>query len=211
MKILYLDEVDSTQNYLKKLLQDTKPDLPIAVSSEIQTNGIGSRNNSWNGIEGNLFLSFAISLKELPNDLKLESASIYFAYILKETLAEMGSEVFIKWPNDFYLNEKKIGGMITNIVGDKLICGVGLNLIAAPQGFEKIDIIVDKKLLLENYFKKVEKKVLWKKVFSKYKLEFRKNNKFFVHINNKKVPLSNAILEADGSIKIDGERIYSLR
>ncbi|WP_304543084.1 biotin--[acetyl-CoA-carboxylase] ligase [Sulfurimonas microaerophilic] len=211
MKILYLDEVDSTQKYLKKLIQNSTPDLPIAVSSESQTNGIGSRNNSWSGISGNLFLSFALPFKELPNDLKLESASIYFAYLLKETLAESGSKVFIKWPNDFYLNEKKIGGMITTIVEDYLICGVGLNLVAAPQGFEKIDIKIEKKVLLENYFKKVEKKVLWKKVFSKYRLEFHKNNKFFVHVNEKKVSLSNAILEADGSLNIDGERIYSLR
>lgn len=211
MKILYLDEVESTQLYLKELLQTSTLELPLAVSSEIQTNGIGSRDNSWSGMEGNLFLSFAISLDKLPQDLKLESASIYFAYLLKETLSELGSEVFLKWPNDFYIQDKKIGGMITNIFGTTIICGVGINLIRAPKEFQKLDIEPDKKQLIESYLEKVEKNVLWKKVFRKYKLEFHNNYKLFVHINNQKVSLSNAKLEEDGSLNIDGERIYSLR
>ncbi len=212
MQILYLDEVDSTQTYLKNLLQKTtQQKLPIAVSSEMQTNGIGSRDNSWSGIRGNLFLSFAIPLDKLPQDLKLESASIYFAYLLKETLSELGSEVFLKWPNDFYIKDKKIGGMITNIIENTLVCGVGINLIEAPVEFEIIDIELDKRQLIEGYLKKVEKNLLWKKVFRKYKLEFHNNHKLFVHIKNKKVSLSNAKLEEDGSLNIDGERIYSLR
>jgi BirA family transcriptional regulator, biotin operon repressor / biotin---[acetyl-CoA-carboxylase] ligase len=211
LKILYLDEVESTQLYLKDILQTTQLELPLAVSAEIQTNGIGSRDNSWSGMDGNLFLSFAVSLDKLPQDLKLESASIYFAYLLKETLSEFGSSVFLKWPNDFYIKDKKIGGMITTIVGTTLICGVGINLVKAPKGFEKIDIELDKKQLIESYLKKVEKNPLWKKVFRKYKLEFHNNYKLFVHIKNQKVSLSKAKLEEDGSLNIDGERIYSLR
>lgn len=211
MKILYLDEVESTQLYLKHLLQTTQLELPVAVSAEKQTNGIGSRDNSWSGMDGNLFLSFAVSLDKLPQDLKLESASIYFAYLLKDTLSEFGSEVFLKWPNDFYIKDKKIGGMITTIVGTTLICGVGINLVKAPEGFAKIDVELNKKQLIENYLKKVEKNLLWKKVFRKYKLEFHNNYKLFVHINNQKVSLSKAKLEEDGSLNIDGERIYSLR
>ena len=52
-----------------------------------------------------IFFSFAIKIDELPTDLKLESASIYFAYLLKETLYELGSCVWLKWPNDFYIDD----------------------------------------------------------------------------------------------------------
>ncbi len=211
LQILYLDKVDSTQIYLKTKLQNLLVTPPFAVSAELQTDGIGSRNNSWTGYEGNLFLSFVLPLSVLPSDLKIESASIYFAYILKETLNEMGSKVFLKWPNDFYLGESKIGGMITNIAGENIICGVGINLIKAPEGFSILDIEVDKKKLLDDFFEKVEKKVLWKKVFRKYKLEFHNNYKFFTHIKNNKISLSKAKLEEDGSLNINGERIYSLR
>jgi BirA family biotin operon repressor/biotin-[acetyl-CoA-carboxylase] ligase len=213
LKIIYLKSVDSTQLYLKNLIKNSKTQLPIAVSSELQSDGIGSRDNSWTGFEGNLFLSFAIKVESLPKDLKLESASIYFAYILKETLKDEGSNIWLKWPNDFYIDDKKVGGMITNLISDTLICGVGLNLVQAPDGFSKLDIGIDKKILLKKYFKNIENLISWKQIFSKFKLEFYRNQNFFTHIynNNHKVSLSKAELLEDGAIKINGQRIYSLR
>ena len=158
MKITYLKSVDSTQTYLKELIKDKKLQLPHAVVSDIQTNGIGSRDNLWQGMDGNLFLSFALSLDSLPKDLKLESASIYFAYLLKETLWDLNSLTWLKWPNDFYLNDLKIGGMITNIVDNNLICGVGLNLVNSPKEFTVLDISISQEELLKKYFKNIEKK-----------------------------------------------------
>jgi len=211
LKIVYLKSIDSTQLYIKQQLKKKHLTPPCAVYTRKQTNGIGSRDNSWNGLEGNLFLSFALSLKELPQDLKLESASIYFSYLLKEALHSFGSDVWIKWPNDFYIKEKKIGGMITNIVDDTLVCGVGINLLNAPQGFEKLDVIISIEDLLEKYFLNIEKKISWKQVFSKYKLEFYKNQNFSTHTNNLRISLADAQLLEDGSVMINGERIYSLR
>ncbi len=211
MNLLYLDSVDSTQNYLKELVRSSSIELPHAVVAKTQTDGVGSRGNAWNGLDGNLFLSFAIPLKDLPTGLKIESSSIYFAYILKETLADFSSSVWLKWPNDFYIDDKKVGGMITNIVKDTIVCGVGLNLITAPEGFAKLDINITNEELLQMYFKNIEKKILWKQVFSKYKLEFYKNQNFFTHKNNLRISLEGATLQSDGSIIINGERIFSLR
>ena len=192
-------------------MQEKKIELPVAIVADIQTNGIGSRDNSWISEEGNLFLSFALDLRELPVDLKLESASIYFSYILKETLEDFGSVLFLKWPNDLYLNDTKIGGMITTIVGNVLICGVGLNLMSKSEKFAKLDLKISREKIINKYFENIEKKSSWKQVFSKYKLNFQTNQKFFTHINNVKVSLSEAVLEDDGSLTINGERIYSLR
>jgi len=211
LQTLYLKEIGSTQKYLKELVKTKEIELPFAVVADAQTDGIGSRENRWNSLEGNLFLSFAIELKNLPEDLKLESASIYFAYILKITLKNLNSEVWIKWPNDFYLKDKKIGGMITNIVDDVLVCGVGLNLQSQPDGFAKLDVEVSREELLKKYFKKIEKKILWKQVFSKYELEFYKNKNFFTHNKSLRIPLEDVRLQSDGSILRNGERIYSLR
>lgn len=211
MKITYLNRVASTQTYLKDLLKNKKLEVPHAVVADIQTNGLGSRNNSWQGCEGNLFLSFVVSLKNLPLDLKLESVSIYFAYLLKETLENLGSFVWLKWPNDFYIDNLKIGGMITNIYADNIICGVGLNLVDAPSEFAILDIVIKREILLEEYFKLIKKRVSWKQVFSKYKIEFERNRSFFTHNNNLKVSLDKAILQSDGSIIINNQRIYSTR
>ncbi len=211
MQIRYLESVDSTQKYLKELLVSQKVNPPYAVVSNRQTNGVGSRDNSWSGMDGNLFLSFTIHLKKLPTDLKLESSSIYFAYILKEILCEFNSKVWLKWPNDFYIDDIKIGGMITNIVDDALICGVGLNLVNAPEGFTTLDIEISREELLEKYFINIKKSVSWKQVFSKYKLEFYRNQKFFTHNNSLRISLDKASLQSDGSIVVNNKRIYSLR
>lgn len=211
MQIIYLDSVDSTQKYLKELIQEGKISLPCAVVADSQTEGIGSRGNSWSGVRGNLFLSFATPLNELPKDLKLESASIYFSYILKETLAEFDSALWLKWPNDFYIGDKKIGGMITNLVKDTLVCGVGLNIAEAPLGFGKLDVVVERDELIKRYFNNIKKMNLWKQVFSKYKIEFHKNQNFYTHNKNLIISLGDASLCSDGSIVINGERIYSLR
>ena len=211
MKTFYFDTLTSTQLYLKDLIKNTKPSLPLAVVCEMQTEGIGSRNNTWTSQKGNLFLSFALALSDLPKDLKLESSSIYFSYLLKETLESLGSKVFLKWPNDLYVNEDKVGGMITNVVNDTIICGVGLNLIKSKNSFASLDLELDKHIILESYFKNIEKKPLWKQVFSKYKINFCTNLNFFTYVKGRKVSLSEAVLESDGSLNINGERIYSLR
>jgi len=211
LRITYLKSVDSTQVYLKKLLQEKKVEIPHAVVADIQTNGVGSRDNTWNGMDGNLFLSFVISLDDLPRDLKLESSSIYFAYLLKDVLTNLNSSVWLKWPNDLYIKDKKIGGMITNVVDNYLVCGVGLNLVNSPKEFEKLDINICKYELLKLYLQNIEKKYLWKQVFSKYKLEFYRNKKFYTHSDNMKISLDTASLQNDGSIIIDDKRIYSLR
>lgn len=211
MQILFLESVDSTQKYLKELLLKGEVTPPYAVVASMQTHGVGSRDNVWQGEKSNLFLSFAIALSDLPKDLKLESASIYFSYLMKETLEAFGSKVWLKWPNDFYSNDKKIGGMITNLVGDCIVCGIGLNTNSAPDGFEKLDVYVEREKLLESYFFNIEKKRLWKQVFSKYKLEFYKNQNFYTHKKNLIISLGEAALQSDGSIVINGERIYSRR
>ncbi len=211
LKTLYLESVDSTQTYLKDLICNEAIELPLAVVANIQTDGIGSRGNSWMGMEGNLFLSFAIPLENLPKDLQLESSSIYFAYILKELLNELGSNVWLKWPNDFLVNEDKIGGMITTISKKTLICGVGLNLVKAPVEFATLDIRITKEDLVQMYLNKLKKNISWKQVFSKYKLEFYKNQNFFTHNNDIKISFKDASLQSDGSILCNGERIFSLR
>ena len=211
MQILSLDSVDSTQRYLLDALKEGNLLAPVCVTASRQEAGKGSRGNSWSGLEGNLFFSFAITKSELPADLKLESSSIYFTYLLKELLAEMGSSVWLKWPNDFYLGDKKIGGAITNLYKETLICGIGLNTKVAPEGFSKLDIEISNESLLEDYFEVIKILPSWKKIFRNYEVEFVKSRNFFTHSGETKLSLEHARLLDDGSIECDGQRIFSLR
>ena len=211
MQIYWFDALGSTQTYLKQKLKSGELHSPVAIVAEKQTDGVGSRGNSWIGLEGNLFFSFAIDRNKLPKDLALESSSIYFSYILKEVFSELGSKVWLKWPNDFYLNEAKIGGTITLLRENDLVCGIGINLVDSPDDFASLDIEIDKKELLNKFFKKIEKKLSWKHIFSKYEVEFTQSKKHSTHFKNNKISLENAELNTDGSLNVNGQRIYSLR
>jgi BirA family biotin operon repressor/biotin-[acetyl-CoA-carboxylase] ligase len=211
MELLYLESVDSTHTYLKEYIKKNGFLKPIAVYTDYQTNGIGSRDNKWKGNKGNLFFSFVINKDSLPNDLAYQSASIYFSFILKEVLQQNGSKLWLKWPNDFYMNDKKIGGTITNLSDDLFYCGIGLNLEYISEEFGYLDIKIDNKNLLEAYFKELEKYISWKQIFSKFQVEFSSNKNYKTTINNEKKSIENAILNEDGSLLIDGEKVFSLR
>jgi BirA family biotin operon repressor/biotin-[acetyl-CoA-carboxylase] ligase len=214
LEIIYLKSSPSTHLELIEKLEDGTYKVPIALSADMQYNGIGSRGNSWQGLEGNLFLSFALDINTLPEDLPKHAISIYFSYIMKETLFEFGSKLFLKWPNDFYLNDKKIGGTITKILKDKIVvCSMGINLKNAPKEFEIIDINIDKNRLIKSYFLKLKEDILWKKIFRKYQVEFSRSQRFLYYdeVEKRKVSLKDAKLLEDGSIMLNGREVYSLR
>ena len=211
MEIIRLEEVDSTQKYLKEYIQQNGYKKPLCIVTNLQTAGVGSRGNSWSGKEGNLFFSFVLKKDELPKDLLLQSASIYFTFILKEILASFGSKVYIKWPNDFYIDDKKIGGAITSVSGELFYCGIGINLFEVSSEYGKLDIDINVDLLLKNYFEKLEEKILWKQIFSQFKIEFKKSKKFQATVDDKKISLEKAILNSDGSIQIENKKVFSLR
>ena len=211
MEIIYLKKVDSTHTHLKNYIKINSYKHPLAIVTQFQTNGIGSRENNWQGKKGNLFFSFVIDKNLLPSDLPLHSSSIYFGFILKQLLKENDSKIWLKWPNDFYIDDKKIGGTITNLTKELLYCGIGLNLECVSEEFGYLDIQIDHKKLLDNYFKQITTGITWKQIFSNYSLEFEKSRQFTTTIDNRKNLLKNAILNDDGSINIDKKKVFSLR
>lgn len=157
------------------------------------------------------FFLFVLDKNDLPDDLQIQSSSIYFSFLLKECLKELGSNVWLKWPNDFYINNKKIGGTITTMTSNLIFCGIGLNLISVSDEFGKLDIEVEINNLLQNYFFKLKKKISWKEIFSDFRVEFTQSKKSKTTIENQKVSLENAILNDDGSIQVNNKKVFSLR
>jgi BirA family biotin operon repressor/biotin-[acetyl-CoA-carboxylase] ligase len=208
MKILKFKSLPSTHLYIKEYISKHGYKEPLLIVTQEQQNGIGSRDNTWEGKKGNLFFSFVINQKLLPNDLPIQSASIYFSFILKNILKSMGSKTWIKWPNDFYCYNKKIGGIITNVTNGLLYCGIGLNLLKINKEFGYLDIDVNIDILLELYSQKLEKYPSWKQIISKYEVEFYNNYNCLI---NRNILLKNAILQKDGSLLIDDRKVFSLR
>ena len=209
--MIFLDSVESTHTYLKNYIKVHEYTKPLCTVTQYQTNGLGSRNNSWEGKKGNLYFSFVLDKDLLPADLPIQSSSIYFSFILKSILKSYGSAVWLKWPNDFYIKKHKIGGTITNFSKNLFYCGIGLNLQSINSDYGHLDIKIEIDKLLNDYFKAVLMKTQWKQIFSNYTIEFENSKQYKTTINNKKVSLSDAFLNEDGSINIANEKVFSLR
>jgi len=194
-----------------KALETEQLQAPVTVIALEQNAGIGSRDNAWDGGEGNFFVSIALSLDTLPLDLPLSSASIYFSFIMKKTLEKMGEKVWLKWPNDFYLKEKKVGGTITKKMKNVLVCGMGINLKNSQNGYSSLQSDIRPEILLEKYLDRLLEFPEWKQIFSEYQIEFELSRRFSVHIENERKSLADALLCDDGSLIIGGKKVYSSR
>ncbi|CAG9469470.1 biotin--[acetyl-CoA-carboxylase] ligase [Campylobacter upsaliensis] len=211
MQIVCIEKIASTQLFLCEQIRKDEIKQNTAIYALEQTSGVGSRDNAWISSRGNLHLSFCVREEDLPSDLPLASVSIYFAYLLKDLLAQKGSQIWLKWSNDLYLNDKKVGGVMSHKIGEFVVCGMGLNLKFAPQNATFCDVEIEIKELVEEFIKVLEKKFLWKQIFSKYVLEFEKSKKFSVHYEGKLYALKDTLLYEDGSILLANKRVYSLR
>jgi len=210
LEILYFEKLNSTHKFLLKNIKSKSLHLPVVICADEQTDGIGTRGKSWQSIKGNLFFSMGLTLDYIPRDLPKQSISIYFGYLFKEVLSSYGSKVWLKWPNDIYLDDSKVGGVLSQIVGDNIIVSIGLNIKKSPKNFKTIDIDIEKKQLVKEFILKVKQVIFWKNIFSKYQVEFAKSRSHkTTYITGEKVSLSDAVLGSDGSVKINGKRIYS--
>ncbi|MDU7693529.1 MAG: biotin--[acetyl-CoA-carboxylase] ligase [Helicobacter sp.] len=225
LRLRFLQNVSSTQLLMERIL---KPNLCIYTHN--QTQGIGSRGNSWECVQSGLYFSLCLNKAALPPDLPPQSASIYFGFHFKEILKKLGFSVFLKWPNDIYIKDKKIGGIIVHYKNDLIIIGIGINYkVARNSGFGELGKKLNSQKILQKFFKnlglketknnknsknfkqkttKISQKS-WKQTFMKYKLEFQNN--FSFHNEGKLLDLRGAILCEDGAIALNGQRFYSLR
>ncbi|RZL32226.1 MAG: biotin--[acetyl-CoA-carboxylase] ligase, partial [Pedobacter sp.] len=133
--LIKLSAVDSTNNFLKSLLSKSEP-LPegTVIMADDQFAGRGQQGNVWHTETGKN-LTFSVLLKPsfllLANQFLLNMA--VSVAINRALVKYLGNDVKIKWPNDIYYGNKKIGGMLieNTIVGTTIkssIIGIGLNI-----------------------------------------------------------------------------------
>lgn len=214
--IYEFSSLPSTQLYALEMIKSNTLMPPFCIWARHQSDAIGSRGNRWEEVPNAMTFSFALMLASLPQDLKIQSASIFFGVIMCEFLRSLGSQTWLKYPNDLYIGEGKIGGILTQKIHNTLICGIGINLHSPqhskyPTLEEPISHKIEARAFLEDFFESFNNFVSWKQIFSIYKLEFNKNNTFFFHLDGKQIALENTTLNEDGSLNINGHKIYSLR
>lgn len=132
-KIIKLREVDSTNNYLSKLLKESHLAEGSIVSALYQSKGKGHGTNSWESEKGqNILISLILHPHFLPIDKNFLLSKAVSLGIANYTLTK-SNYIKIKWPNDIYFKDKKLAGILieNTIQGDMLsksIVGIGLNI-----------------------------------------------------------------------------------
>lgn len=132
--LIELDSIDSTNNYAKELLSSSRPPEGTVVWAKEQFAGRGQMGNSWVTEPGqNLTLSFIL----YPVFLEAEKQfflNMAIALAIKDFCEfALKDEIEIKWPNDIYYHDKKLGGVLieNGINGNKIassVVGIGLNV-----------------------------------------------------------------------------------
>ena len=122
--------IDSTNKYLKDNYVNL--DNELFVRANTQTQGKGRTNRNWDS-EDNKNLLFSLLLKDKKYFKYYASISILTAYSIIEVLSEYSiSDLSIKWPNDIYVKDKKICGILLEAISTNemecLIVGVGVNV-----------------------------------------------------------------------------------
>ncbi|WP_187917757.1 biotin--[acetyl-CoA-carboxylase] ligase [Helicobacter pylori] len=200
------ESLPSTQTYLLEKLKNDALKAPVLVLSKNQSAGIGSRGNIWEGTKSALTFSLALNASDLPKDLPMQANALYLGFLFKEVLKELGSQTWLKWPNDLYLGSQKIGGVLVNVYKDMRVCGIGVNRVSKK--WACLDIGISDDLIIEGFLKKIEENLFWGEVLSKYALEFHRNDSFSFHNDwGELVSLKDAELLEDGRICIKG-KIY---
>ena len=173
MKLIKLDAIDSTNEFLKGI--STQQDLEnfTVVTAENQTNGKGQMGAVWNSEVGkNLIMSVLVKdcLEDINTifNLNIAIAMAVIATLKKNTIPDLS----IKWPNDILSANKKIGGILieNSIKSDGTILSVvGLGLNVNQTNFEglpkasSLAVIAghefDKEMLLFEIVANIEKNI----------------------------------------------------
>lgn len=130
----HFDHVESTHIYLSELVSKTSPPHGFHVTADYQSGGRGQIGRSWHGAPG---LNLLVSYVFYPENMVASRAfdlSVWVSVVLEQLVSSFGiQEVRIKWPNDIYICDQKVGGiLIQNTLRGELvknsIVSVGLNV-----------------------------------------------------------------------------------
>lgn len=133
----YIPSVDSTNRVLKSLLREQELPEGFVLRTDFQESGRGQGSNCWESQKGkNLLVSILLRPEHIvisDQFIISQLTALSILTTLKVLLPEQARAFTLKWPNDIYWNDRKLGGiLIENILrGNRIsacIIGIGLNI-----------------------------------------------------------------------------------
>ena len=132
-KTIKLEAVSSTNSYALNLVKKDFVEEGVAIVSKYQTSGKGQQNNFWESEKTkNLLLSIILH----PDFVRVEEqflVSKAVSLAVADFVSTKAANVTIKWPNDIYVDNRKISGILIentlsgNVISNTIV-GIGLNI-----------------------------------------------------------------------------------
>ncbi len=221
------DEIESTNDYLLNFANVDKFNICLA---ECQTKGRGRNLKEWQSPKyENIYMSLGFSTENELN--RFNAFSLVTALAVHDVLAIEDINTEIKWPNDIYLNNKKVGGiLLETITKDEktlIVVGIGLNIYMKDNSkidrewtslaLEIEDFNLDRNKIISKLANEIlfSKKEFEKEGFDRFAKKFNSLN----YLKNKEVSLTNFDCEKgtaldinlDGTLNVKvGERIKKI-
>ena len=169
------EHVTSTNDIAANLIQEKMIETGC-VYAKMQTSGRGTHGKKWISEMGNLFISIFFPLRK--NYPSFDEFSIINPVLISNALKNFSTKkISLKWPNDIFINKKKICGVLQEVItfNNKkfLIIGVGINVITSPT--------IDNKYQATNIFAETKTKPKLDEIIN-FILSFFEN--FFSDLNN---------------------------
>lgn len=124
--LLFFGETDSSNQRLKELALSGATH-GTCVWADYQTKGRGRLGRQWQAAAGKSLL-FSLLLKQDIDPRNMFVFTALAGLAICQVLKAYGIDAQIKWPNDIFVNGLKLCGMLSEIVKDGLIIGIGVNV-----------------------------------------------------------------------------------
>lgn len=170
------ETVDSTQILAKQALvgnQDT-----FMVIADEQVKGKGRFNRQWASERG-LGLWTSLVLRPNVQFSMITTFNLFMSLAIRDAIQSfVETDVFVKWPNDIYIGDKKVCGFLTEMVAnhdgiEAVICGIGINMNQLGDHFDEVikdkatsirqhnnDVLIDRYDFLDVLLKNIEHRYL---------------------------------------------------
>lgn len=137
-------QMDSTNNVAKNSGALQKPSIELVLADE-QTHGRGRGSNFWQNAESGhaLYSSWCVKMAAPPQHLTGPLVGLALLRSVTEVWPKLGWS--LKAPNDLYLNEYKVAGLLAEVISQgpnhRLIVGLGMNVFSAPTTVSEANFI----------------------------------------------------------------------
>lgn len=142
LQAFWIKETTSTNDDVKMIIKNSEQDVRLALVSDKQTCGRGTRGRKWNASAVSVLLTVGVPLSE--SVLDFSGLTLVLGAACVDALFAVNSNIRLKWPNDLWLQNGKVAGILCELVRNKrgrihAVVGIGVNICLGQMSLETTD------------------------------------------------------------------------